>query len=105
MTSELAQNKTQLEDVMAAMDVVDTLRHEQGIAERELDTQGRRERLLKRLRDLYQAQGIEVSDRVLKEGIDALEQKRFEYVPVNPSWRNTKHAMTYRLESSLIYLT
>ena len=87
MTSEFANPKTQLEDVMAAMDVVDTLRHEQGIAERELDMQGRRERLLQRLRELYQAQGITVSDRILEEGIDALEQKRFEYTPVQASWR------------------
>ena len=76
-----------LEDLMAAMDVVDTLRHQQGIAERELDGEGRRQRLLTRLRDLYDAQGIEVSDHVLQEGIDALEQERFQYKPVSPSWQ------------------
>lgn len=91
MTNSDTKLQTQLEDVMAAMDVVDTLRHQQGIAERELDTQGRRERLLNRLRDLYQAQGIEVPDHILEEGIDALEQDRFEYVPVKPGWR-TKFA-------------
>lgn len=87
MTDKVVNPETQLEDVMAAMDVVDTLRHEQGVAERELDAEGRRERLLNRLRDLYQAQGIEVSDRILQEGIDALEQERFEYIAVQPSWR------------------
>jgi len=76
-----------LEDLMAAMDVVDTLRHQQGIAERELDGEGRRERLLDRLRDLYQAQGIDVTDHVLQEGIDALEQERFQYQAVAPSWQ------------------
>jgi hypothetical protein len=76
-----------LEDLMAAMDVVDTLRHAQGIAERELDGEGRRERLLARLRKMYAAQGIEVPDRVLREGIDALEQERFHYAPVANSWR------------------
>lgn len=87
MTTKVANPEAQLEDVMAAMDVVDTLRHEQGIAKRELDTQGRKERLLNRLRELYQAQGIEVSDRILEEGIDALEQERFEYIAIEPSWR------------------
>jgi len=87
MTNSNAKPETQLEDLMAAMDVVDTLRHEQGVAERELDTQGRRERLLVRLRDLYQAQGIDVPDHILEEGIDALEQGRFEYVDVEPNWR------------------
>jgi hypothetical protein len=72
---------------MAAMDVVDTLRHQSDIAQRELDGQGRRDRLLLRLKDLYQAQGIDVPEHVLQEGIDALEQERFQYQAVEPSWR------------------
>lgn len=79
--------KAPLEDVMAAMDVVDMLRHDQSIALRELDGEGRRERLLERLRNMYAAQGIDVPDHVLAEGIDALEQERFQYTPVNPSWK------------------
>lgn len=80
------ERKTPLEDLMVAMDVVDTLRHQQGLVERELNTGARRERLLARLRDLYQAQGIDVSDAVLQEGILALEQERFKYQPVAPNW-------------------
>ena len=80
-------DKAPLEDLMAAMDVVDTLRHDQSIAERELDGEGRRERLLVRLRDMYNAQGIDVPDHVLEEGIAALEQERFQYVPIASSWR------------------
>ena len=76
-----------LEDLMVAMDVVDTLRHEEAMVERELDGDGRRERLLKRLRDMYSAQGIDVPDHVLQEGISALEQERFNYQAVAPSWR------------------
>ncbi len=82
-----SDDKAPLEDLMAAMDVVDTLRHDQSIAERELDGEGRRERLLQRLRDMYSAQGIEVPDHVLEEGIAALEQERFQYKPVPQSWR------------------
>lgn len=70
-----------LEDLMAAMDVVDTLRHEQRLVDQELDADGRRERLLERLRNIYKGQGIEVSDAVLMEGIEALEQERFKYQP------------------------
>ena len=76
-----------LEDLMVAMDVVDTLRHEDSMVARELDGEGRRERLLERLRSMYSAQGIDVPDRVLQEGIAALEQKRFEYKAVPASWR------------------
>ena len=86
MTASL-EKQAPLEDLMAAMDVVDTLRHQAGIAERELDGEGRRERLLLRLRELYLAQGIDVPDHVLQEGIDALEQERFQYQPVAKSWR------------------
>lgn len=79
--------KAPLEDIMAAMDVVDTLRHEQSIVERELDSEARRARLLERLRELYRAQGIKVSDQVLSDGIEALEQERFKYRPIKPNWR------------------
>ena len=72
---------------MVAMDVVDTLRHQQGLVDRELDSQGRRDRLLDRLRELYQAQGINVTDQILEEGIVALEQERFKYQPVERSWK------------------
>lgn len=87
MIDAVINEKAPLEDIMAAMDVVDTLRHDQGIAERELDGEGRRERLLQRLRDMYAAQGIDVPDHVLLEGIDALEQERFQYIPVKPNWQ------------------
>ncbi|MBT8115586.1 MAG: hypothetical protein KJP04_09400 [Arenicella sp.] len=84
--TEVVAKKAPLEDVMAAMDVVDTLRHQRDIATRELDAEGRRARFMQRLRELYAAQGIEVSDQVLREGIDALEQERFKYQPVKASF-------------------
>lgn len=80
------EKKAPLEDLMAAMDVVDTLRHQQGLVVRELDAHGRRERMLEKLRELYQAQGIEVTDSVLQEGITALEEERFKYKSVEPSF-------------------
>ena len=68
-----------LEDLMVAMDVVDTIRHRHLIVERELDAAGRRERLIERLREIYTAQGIEVTDAALEAGVDALEKERFAY--------------------------
>ncbi len=70
-----------LEDLMVAMDVVDTIRHRQLVVERELDAAGRRERLIDRLREIYTAQGIEVTDAALAAGVDALEQERFGHTP------------------------
>jgi len=75
--------KAPLEDVMIAMDVVDTIRHRQLIVDRELDSEARRERMLQRLREIYAAQGIEVTDDALQAGVAALEEERFRYDPPN----------------------
>lgn len=79
-------DKAPLEDLMVAMDVVDTVRHRDLIIGRELDSGGRRQRLLARLRQIYEAQGIEVSDAALAAGVDALEEDRFQYVPTANSF-------------------
>ncbi len=70
-----------LDDVMIAMDVVDTLRHDTELVERELDDEQRRRKLIDRLREIYRGQGIEVPDRILEEGVQALEEQRFQYTP------------------------
>lgn len=75
-----------LEDLMVAMDIVDTLRHRQGMVDHELDSEKRRERLINKVRDIYQAQGIEVSDAILEEGVKALEEERFSYKPTESSF-------------------
>jgi hypothetical protein len=78
--------RTPLEDLMVAMDVVDTLRHREKLVARELDAEGRHERLIDHLREIYTAQGIEVTDAVLKEGVQALEEDRFSYAPPEKSF-------------------
>ena len=70
-----------LDDIMLAMDVVDTLRHRERILARELDAAGREAELIDRLREIYAAQGIEVPDDVLRDGVRALEEQRFTYTP------------------------
>jgi hypothetical protein len=69
---------------MLAMDVVDTLRHQQDLVDRELNGEARAQALIERLRTLYREQGITVSDDVLKAGVKALGEKRFSYSPVPP---------------------
>lgn len=70
-----------LDDVMMAMDVVDTLRHAEKLVERELSSDVRARQLKERLRQIYASQGLEVSDRILDEGVAALEDERFAYDP------------------------
>ncbi len=73
-----------LDDVMIAMDVVDTLRQDARIVDRELNDETRRAELIERLRDIYHGQGIEVPDAILEDGVKALEEKRFVYDPPAP---------------------
>ncbi len=79
--SESAANvkKMPLDEVMLAMDVVDTLRHHEKLVARELDSDTRDEELKKKLRKIYRTQGIEVPDKVLEEGVQALRDERFSY--------------------------
>src|SRR5690348_11168038 len=76
-----------LDDVMIAMDVVDTLRHREDLVARELNEEGREGELVARLRQIYHDQGIDVPDRVLAEGVKALKDSRFVYTPPPPSWK------------------
>ena len=78
-----------LDDVMIAMDVVDTLRHREDLVRRELNEEGRESELIARLRQIYRDQGIEVPDHVLAEGVKALKDSRFVYTPPPPSWKRT----------------
>jgi hypothetical protein len=78
-----------LDDVMIAMDVVDTLRHREDLVQRELDEEGREAELVARLKKIYHDQGIEVPDHVLADGVKALKESRFVYTPPPRSWKRT----------------
>lgn len=81
MSDVTAKPAAPLDEVMLAMDVVDTLRHRQDLAVRELGTDARERQLIDKLRDIYHQQGIEVPDHILREGVAALEESRFVYDP------------------------
>ena len=83
--SAATAEKAPLDDVMLAMDVVDTLRHNQDLVARELNGDAREKQLIDKLREIYHQQGIEVSDAILKQGVDALDESRFVYTPPKPS--------------------
>jgi len=70
-----------LDDIMLAMDVVDTLRRRERLVLRELDESGREEDLKQRLRKIYEQQGIDVPDHVIEQGVAALKEDRFTYKP------------------------
>ena len=78
-----------LDELMLAMDVVDTLRHQENLVSRELDEERRDFELLERLRRIYKGQGIDVPDSVLREGVRALKESRFVYTPPPPGFSRT----------------
>ncbi len=87
MTAALAGPKPQsFDDIMLAMDIVDTLRHRELVLEKELGGADRKGALVRRLKEIYHAQGIEVPDRILEDGVKALEDQRFTYDPPKDSF-------------------
>ena len=78
-----------LDDLMLAMDVVDTLRHQDSVVARELGQDERDAALKERLRQIYESQGLTVTDRILEEGIRALKESRFVYTPTPPGMGRT----------------
>lgn len=87
MNETTTQETAPLDDVMLAMDVVDTLRHHQDLVTRELASEARETQLIEKLREIYHQQGIEVPDTILREGVAALGHSRFTYVPPPPGFK------------------
>ncbi|MGD8252265.1 MAG: DUF6384 family protein [Desulfobacterales bacterium] len=82
------KEKTDLNDVMLAMDVVDTLRHEASVLDRELGREDRDRALAEKIKNIYASQGIDVSDAVVAEGVAALREERFVYRPPAPGFQH-----------------
>jgi TolA-binding protein len=78
------KEKVELDEVMMAMDVVDTLRHEQQLVERELASDERDQALIDKVKRMYAAQGLEVTDEVIAVGVADLKENRFAYQPPPP---------------------
>jgi len=75
-----------LDEVLVAMDVVDTLRHRDQIFLREIDKVGREDDLVERLKEIYVAQGMDVPEDTIREGVRAMAEKRFEHTPAKPGF-------------------
>jgi hypothetical protein len=81
--------KIELDEVMLAMDVVDTLRHQQSVIDRELRVEDRDQALIEKVRKIYAGQGLAVSDEIIEEGVRALREERFTYRPPEKSFQLT----------------
>lgn len=88
-----ARKPAALDDIMIAMDVVDTIRHREDLVRRELNETGRETELIERLKAIYREQGIDVPEPVLAEGVKALKDSRFTYTPAPAGWKRTLFTM------------
>ena len=88
------ESRQPLDEVMLAMDVVDTLRHQEKVVARALDSDARDREFKEKLQRIYKAQGIDVPDHVIEEGVKALQEDRFSYRPP-PSGFNLYLARMY----------
>jgi hypothetical protein len=96
-TEVVVKEKAPLDELMLAMDVVDTLRHKELVLARELTAEDRDAKLLDQLREIYTSQGIVVTDEILQRGVDALREERFVYPQPEPSFSRTlAHAYVTR---------
>jgi hypothetical protein len=89
MSDEKKSKKIELNEVMLAMDVVDTLRHQQSVVERELGTDDHDRALIAKVSKIYADQGLEVSDDIIASGVKALREERFTYTPPRKSFQLT----------------
>jgi hypothetical protein len=90
MSNDVAvKEKASLDELMLAMDVVDTMRHKELVLARELEGEDRDAKLLDQLREIYTSQGIPVTDEILQRGVDALREERFVYRPPEASFSRT----------------
>lgn len=76
--------------VMLAMDVVDTLRHQEAELDRLVNQQTDDKALVERVKNIYQAQGITVEERVIRDAVTAIKEERFNY---NPPQRGFKRKL------------
>jgi hypothetical protein len=81
MADQQTSEKFELSEVMLAMDIVDTIRHDRSLVDRELQSDHREAELIAKLRKIYADQGLEVSDEVIADGVKAMREDRFTYQP------------------------
>jgi hypothetical protein len=89
MAEEQQSPEIGFSEVMLAMDVVDTLRHERSLVERELQSEDREGELIVKLRKIYADQGLKVSDEVIAQGVRAMREERFTYQPPKAGLKTT----------------
>lgn len=89
-------------DAILAMDVVDTIRHDERMRDLELSDGDRRKANLARLRAFYRAQGVDVSDGVIERALERIRDDRLLHAPMPPGPRRVLALLYVRRRRYLI---
>lgn len=79
MTCLAEKEKVALSDQVAAMDIIDDLRHRKMRVQEHLDLTQRREHVSRRIRDFYRAKGVEVDQALISEGVRTFFDRRLTF--------------------------
>lgn len=73
------------DNVQMLMDVVDTVRHARQDDERLMTALDSDEELVAKVRGIYDSQGLPVDEATIRQGLDLMKSRRFEFQPPKPS--------------------
>ena len=73
------------EDTHLLMDVVDTMRHEKMDNDRLAGEEQSDSALIQKVRDIYMAQGLPVTEAMIRQGLELMKSRRFEFMPPRAS--------------------
>ncbi len=94
MTAAVQSASPSFNDLFVAADIVDTLRNNDKLIDQELGADDRKKALRAKLREMYQAQGMDVSEKLIDEAISKMDADRFVFHPM-PAGLNRSLASIY----------
>jgi hypothetical protein len=113
MTASASAHSPSFNELIVASDIVDTIRNDERLIDHELGSEDRKKALKARLKDMYKAQGMEVSDAVIDEAVQRKDAERFVFKPMGPGFgrflwtsyvRRNKYALRLSVAAGVIVL-
>lgn len=113
MTALASAHSPSFNDLIVASDIVDTIRNDERLIDHELGSEDRKKALKARLKDMYKAQGMEVSDAVIEEAVQRKDAERFIFKPMKAGFsrflwtsyvRRNKYALTLSVAVGVVVL-
>ena len=113
MTASASAHSPSFNDLIVAADIVDTIRNDERLIDHELGSEDRKKALKVRLKDMYKAQGVDVSDAVIDAAVARSDAERFVFKPMGAGFsrfmwnsyvRRNKYALRLSIAVGLVVL-